>query len=302
MLDLKKFYGQKLHCAGLGEVLFDVFKEGPKIGGAPANFAYHANKLGLESCVISAVGEDELGELAIKLLKEKGLKLEIQKVNKPTGYVQVVVDAQGMPTYKFADDTAYDNLQANEQFLALASKIQVCCFGSLAQRNKVSQESILKFLQHMPQDLRLRVFDVNLRSNFFNEKTIFESLIECEIFKCNDEELPVLMKLLDVSGSTELDFYRYLNTLGIYGFIYTCGAQSSSVFINDEYSTLPTPKVQALSTVGAGDSFTATIIALLLKGKDLKTAHKLACEVSAFVCTKEGAMPEYPLSLKEKLL
>ncbi len=293
MLDLTKFKGQPLKCAGLGEVLFDVFKEGPRIGGAPANFAYHCSALGLNSVVVSAVGNDELGRRALQILQDFGLNTAVQTVDKPTGSVSVEVDKDGMPTYTFLSDTAYDNIACTDDFLQLAAGTQICCFGSLAQRSECSRRSIQRFLQTMDPDLRLRIFDVNLRQNFFSKETILSSLAETEIFKCNDEELPVLMKLLGLPAGDEHDFYHYLNSLGIYGFIYTCGAASSTVMLNAEVSTLPTPKVHAVSTVGAGDAFTASIITLLLKGKTLKEAHKLACRVSAFVCTQEGAMPRY---------
>lgn len=301
MLDLNAFRGRKLNCAGIGEVLYDVFDDGPRIGGAPANFAYHCRMQGLNAMAISGVGDDDLGHLAHKLFDEKQLPYYLETVARPTGQVRVSLDESGVPTYTFLMDTAYDNMEADEKLLNIARKTQVCCFGSLAQRSAKSAAAILAFLKAMPEELRLRVYDVNLRRDYFSREVVESSLSECEIFKCNDEELPVLMKLLEVKGQDERDFNAYLRSRGVYGFIYTCGADSSTVFLNDEVSHLKTPKVKAVSTVGAGDSFTATVITSLLKGYPLTKAHSLANTVAAYVCTVDGAMPEYPEALKAQL-
>lgn len=298
MLDFTRFSALPLKCAGLGEVLFDVYASGPKLGGAPANFAFHLKQMGLETLVISAVGRDELGQLARNLMALNFLPALLLDTEQSTGYVKVQLDAAGVPSYHFADNTAYDNIPEHEILMSLASQLNVCCFGSLAQRNEVSRRTIMKVLQAMPAGCRLRIFDVNLRSDFFTKEIIDQSLDCSEVFKCNEDELPVLCYMLGVKDATAEGFFRYLQQRGINCLIFTEGSKQSTVFINDEVSLLPTPKINAIDTVGAGDSFTASLIGMLLRGRSLKEAHARAVQVAAYVCTQRGAMPVLPQCLK----
>ncbi len=294
-LDLSHF--GTIYAAGLGEVLFDVYPQGPKIGGAPANFAFHAHQQGLESIVVSAVGDDDLGRLARSLLAVNYLPALLPEVPYPTGAVNVSLDDNGVPAYAFLENTAYDHLPLNEAVLNVAGRTRIACFGTLAQRGEESRQTIMAFLDAMPEE-KIRVFDINLRRSYYSKEIIAESLKRTDIFKCNEDELPILCKMAGLKKCDPTEYFKYLNDNGIFGLIFTEGAHQSTVMINHEVSVLPTPKVDAVDTVGAGDSFTATLIALLARGKDLGTAHFKACEVAAYVCTQKGAMPEILESLK----
>ena len=293
MLDFSKYYNHRIKCAGLGEVLFDVYPTGPKIGGAPANFAYHCRQNGLEAMAISSVGHDKLGFEARNLLAARFLPAMLMDNDKCTGYVQVTLNEKGVPTYEFADDTAYDNIPLTDVFLETVATLDMICFGSLAQRNKISHQSIMRILDTMKPG-SLRIFDVNLRRNFYTKEIIEESLKRTEIMKCNEDELPILCEIAGIKEPSADAYHEYLQSRGIDCFIFTEGSVQSTVYLNDEVSVEPTPKVQnVVDTVGAGDSFTATIISQLMQGATLKDAHKQAVKVAAFVCTQKGAMPDY---------
>ncbi len=303
MLDLKKFAGlNSINCAGLGEVLFDVYPQEAKLGGAPANFAYHCRQLGLNAMVISAVGADDLGERARQELAAKYLPALMPTVPFTTGYVQVSLSADGVPSYEFAENTAYDNIPFTELCARVAATTHIACFGTLAQRGTVSHQSVLKFLDTMPADLRLRVFDINLRSSYYSAQVIEQCLTRCEAVKCNEDELPTLCRFAGLPERSEATaYYAYLQSHGVNCLIFTEGAKQSSVFLNDEYSYVPTPRVDAIDTVGAGDSFTASLVSLLVKGYALKKAHQLATQIAGFVCTQRGAMPEFSAQIRDLL-
>lgn len=291
-------------CAGLGEILWDILPSGPRLGGAPANFTFHAKQMGLDSIAVSCVGNDDFGHKARELLKQADVKALIFESEKGTGYVKASLNERGVPTYDFARDTAYDHIPLNDELLEVARKTQVCCFGTLAQRQAdgSSRKAILAFLDAMPKN-SVRVFDINLRENFFSQEVILNGLKRCEVFKCNDDELPVLCKLLELGDLEPAAFADYLDKQhGIHQFIYTCGEHGSDIFYNGEHSHVPTPKIQVVDTVGAGDSFTATFVALTVQGVNFKAAHQFAVKVAAFVCTQNGAMPVLSSELKQEAL
>lgn len=292
-LSFSRFLNTKIKCAGLGEVLFDVFETGPKIGGAPANFAYHCRQNGLEAMIISSVGNDRLGFHARHLLANRFLPALLLENDKETGAVNVALNSEGVPTYTFVDDTAYDNIPYTIELEEIVDKLDMICFGSLAQRNALSHETIMKVLDSVHEGA-IRVFDVNLRCNYYSAKIIDESLKRTEIFKCNEDELPILVKLLDIKAKTPEEFFEYLKTRNIYCFVYTEGSVQSTVFLNEKISTLKTPKVKVVDTVGAGDSFTATLVSQLMQGESLAVAHQKAVDLAAYVCSMEGAMPDIP--------
>ena len=288
---------------GLGEALWDVLPEGKKIGGAPANFAYHVSQFGFDSRVVSAVGNDDLGDEILKVFKEKQLKHQLQTVNYPTGTVQVTLDDNGIPCYDIKEGVAWDNIPFTDDLKRLALSTRAVCFGSLAQRNEVSRTSINRFLDTMPDgEGQLKIFDINLRQGFFTKDIIRDSCQRCNVLKINDEELVAISRLFGYPGIDLQDkCWILLAKYNLKMLILTCGTNGSYVFTPGVVSFQETPKVPVADTVGAGDSFTATFTAALLKGKSVPEAHKLAVEVSAYVCTQSGAMPELPQVLKDKL-
>lgn len=286
---------------GMGEALWDVLPEGKKIGGAPANFAYHVSQFGLTSCVVSAVGPDALGKEIQENLTSKGLNHLIAEVPYPTGTVQVEIDQAGVPQYEIKENVAWDNIPYTAQLEALAKRTQAVCFGSLAQRNVVSRETIDRFLDAMPQtEDSLVVFDVNLRQGFYNKEILCNSMKRCNILKINDEELVTVSRMFGYPGIDLQDkCWILMGKYNLKMLILTCGINGSYVFTPGNVSFQPTPKVEVADTVGAGDSFTAAFIASILKGKSVAEAHSIAVRTSAFVCTKDGAMPVLPSDLTD---
>lgn len=284
---------------GMGEALWDVLPEGKKIGGAPANFAYHVSQFGLPSCVVSAIGDDTLGKEIIENFTSKGLNQLIAEVPYPTGTVHVEIDQTGVPQYEIKENVAWDNIPYSTELEQLAQHTKAVCFGSLAQRNVVSRNTINRFLDAMPQnDDSLVVFDVNLRQGFYNKDILCNSMKRCNILKINDEELVTVSRMFGYPGIDLQDkCWILVGKYNLKMLILTCGINGSYVFTPGNVSFQPTPKVDVADTVGAGDSFTAAFIASILKGKSVEEAHSLAVKVSAYVCTKNGAMPLLPPEL-----
>jgi len=283
---------------GIGEALWDMLPGGKKLGGAPANFAYHASQFGHEAIAVSAIGQDKLGEEIVDALEEHRLPYHLDRVEYPTGTVQVSLDDQGIPQYEIKTDVAWDNIPYTRELARLAADCKAVCFGSLAQRSPVSRESIGLFLEAVPEDC-MKVFDINLRQDFYGREVLEESFRRCDILKINDEELAVIASMFEVPGLTTEDKCRSLiETYKLKMLILTCGVNGSYAFYEGGMSFLETPKVTVADTVGAGDSFTGAFVGSLLNGKSVPEAHETAVRVSAFVCTQSGAMPEVPDSLK----
>ncbi len=288
---------------GMGEALWDMLPEGKKIGGAPANFAYHVSQFGLNSRVVSAVGEDELGAEILKNFQEKKLNCMIETVPYPTGTVQVELDSNGVPCYDIREGVAWDNIPFTSALEGLARQTQAVCFGSLAQRSVVSRETINRFIDAMPEsDTTLKIFDINLRQGFYTKDILCNSFRKCNVLKINDEELVTVSRMFGYPGIDLQDkCWILLAKYNLKMLILTCGVNGSYVFTPGNISFVETPKVEVADTVGAGDSFTAAFVASILKGKPVGEAHRLAVEVSAYVCTQNGAMPVLPDSLKDRI-
>ncbi len=286
---------------GLGEILWDVLPQGKQLGGAPANFAYHISQFGLEGRAVSAIGNDALGNEILTTLDARGMRYLIDKVDYPTGTVDVTLDANGVPCYNIREGVAWDNIPFTPELEAAARQSVAVCFGSLAQRNEQSRQTISKFLDTMPKgDNSYRIFDINLRQTYYNLTTIHNSLCRSNILKINDEEVAIVAKLFHLKNiSIQNMCCRLLTEYHLKMVILTCGTAGSYVFTPNEESFLPTPRVEVADTVGAGDSFTAAFIASIIKGKSIHEAHQIAVAVSAYVCTQNGAMPTLPAELKE---
>ena len=278
---------------GLGEILWDIFPERKVLGGAPANFAYHVSQFGFNGYAVSAIGDDLLGKEILENLEQKGLNYLIDKTAYPTGTVQVTLEKEGIPHYKILENVAWDNIPFTERTENLAKNTRTACFGSLAQRNDVSRTTIRKYLEAMPKD-SLKIFDINLRQNFYNKELIHESLKLANMLKINDEEILVVADLYGWSGEEQDICKRLLNEYKLDIIILTKGTEGSFVFTPRQTSSLPTPKVHVADTVGAGDSFTAAFVAAYMHGERIEDAHRLAVEVSAYVCQQHGAMPKLP--------
>ena len=290
----------KRYIVGLGEALWDVLPEGKKLGGAPANFAYHAGQFGLDTIAVSALGEDELAEETIDALKEHNLNYLMPRVPYPTGTVQVTLAEGGIPTYDIKEGVAWDNIPYTDEMAEIAKNARAVCFGSLAQRNKVSRENIRIFLADTPADC-LKICDINLRQQFYSKEILEDSFKLCNILKINDEELVVVNRMFGYDGlDMRQTCEKMVQDYGLKMLVLTCGTNGSYVFTDDGLTSFQdTPKVTVADTVGAGDSFTGSFCACIINGKPVQEAHKIAVKVSAFVCTQNGAMPIVPEELKK---
>lgn len=286
---------------GMGEALWDVLPEGRKIGGAPANFAFHAGQAGMDARVVSAVGRDALGDETLLTLQQKGLNTDaVARVDFPTGVVQVTLSEGGIPQYDICEGVAWDNIPFTPALDELARNAQAVCWGSLAQRSEVSRNCIYRFLDAMPSEQgRLKVFDINLRQHFYSIDVIEASCQRANVLKINEEELVILSELLRLGTPlVEQQCRLLMERFSLDMLVLTCGSNGSYIFTPVETSFRVTPLVQVADTVGAGDSFTATLVADLLKGAPVGVAHEHAVQLAAYVCTQQGAMAEWPEALR----
>ena len=301
------------YIVGIGEILWDMLPEGRRLGGAPANFAYHVSQFGLNSVAVSAVGRDEAGDAVIRELNtrttEEGNALQqptfrtmISRVDFPTGTVSINLDSAGVPQYDIHMPAAWDNIPFTPELKELAAQTRAVCFGTLARRCPVSHRTISDFVDAVPRgDGQWRILDINLRQHFYTRDIILHALEQCNILKINDEELAIISEMLPVP---ETDMrgkcLQLIRQFGLKFLILTCGTHGSYVFSSGSEipSFIETPHVTVADTVGAGDSFTAAFIAALIKGRTPLEAHRLAVDVSAFVCTCNGAIPVLPDTLR----
>jgi len=289
---------RKFVLVGLGEILWDMLPEGKQLGGAPANFAYHAQALGGQGVVVSCVGNDELGREIFSCLDELELDRQYISVDSshPTGTVTVELDEDGKPDYIIHENVAWDYIPSNPALLSLAAKTNAVCFGSLCQRSPVSQKTIGSFLATTSTDC-IRVFDINLRQSYFNREIINTMLELSNVLKLNDEELAVVANLLGITGS-EIDILSQLTErYGLHLIALTRGASGSRLYAQGEDSNHQGFPAQIADTVGAGDSFTAAMTLGLLNSKNLDTINEYANRVASFVCSQSGATPKLPDSL-----
>jgi fructokinase len=281
---------------GLGELLWDLFPDGKRLGGAPANFAYHAQALGGRGVVISCVGNDELGKEILASLRETGLDLRHIAVDgeHPTGKVSVKLDDSGRPDFTIHVNVAWDFMRLTPGLLDLAARTDAVCFGSLAQRSPVSRDTIQRFIEATRPDC-LRVFDINLRQSFYSGTIIRKSLDLCDVLKLNDDELPVLAELLSIAGEESEILDRLAGEFSLRAIALTRGERGSLLFTPEEKAEHPGfPPGRIADTVGAGDAFTAAMTIGMLQGKSLDDIAEHANRLASYVCSQEGAMPAIP--------
>lgn len=278
-------------------MLWDLFPEGKRLGGAPTNFCFHAHQLGADAYPASAVGRDALGREILDYLASKEIPCDYIALDDthPTGTVRVELE-QGKPHYEICNHVAWDFIPVSSQLLALAKQTDAMCFGSLAQRGPVSRATIQAFIGAMRPDA-LKICDVNLRQSFYSREILQSSLERANVIKVSDEELPVLATMFHLGGGVEdqLDALRSMFSLRLVA--YTRGAHGSLLVTADKTDNHSGHRAEAIDTVGAGDSFTATLCVGLLKGRPLKEINDHANRVAAFVCSQSGAVPRLPPEL-----
>lgn len=286
---------------GIGELLWDVLPSGPRMGGAPANFACHAQALGASGAVISSVGADDLGERLLFNLNELGVSTAglWKDGEAPTGTVDVALGRDGQPHFTIRDRVAWDRIVVHAPALQMMSQASAVCFGTLSQRAESSRQSIRELLR-ATRPAALRVFDANLRQHFYSRELIHESLGLANVMKLSDSELPVVAELLGLHGSVHEQLAALRERYGLRMIAYTRGAHGSLLWDGSEWSEHPGLPTQVKDTIGAGDSFTAAATLGLLQGWPLEEISATANAVAAHVCSCEGAIPPMPAVLRER--
>jgi len=291
------------YVIGIGELLWDCFPTYRRMGGAPANFAYHASQFGFDTLVVSAVGKDADGNALLDNLRLHKLDSYIERTDLPTGTVVVDTSNPNDPHYNINTNVAWGTILFTQELEEIAKNCRAVCFGTLAQYGSVSRNTIMQLLDTVPQGC-YKVYDINLRANpgmsLYDDETVVNSISKCNVLKVNLEELQYLSTLfsLDEKASVETRSKALIeNNPNVKILVVTMGTDGSWVFADNEASFEATPKVKLVDAVGAGDSFTGAFIGSILKGKTIKEAHQLAVKVSAYVCTQPEGMPAMPKEL-----
>ncbi|MDZ7638184.1 MAG: carbohydrate kinase [Bryobacterales bacterium] len=284
--------------AGLGEVLWDVYPTEETFGGAPANFACHCRALGADAAVVSAVGDDARGRGALRFLDERGVGTHGISILEglPTGAVLVTLDSDGKPAYDIREGVAWDAIPWTATLDEMAASADAVCFGSLGQRSPASRETIQRFLRATRPGC-LRVFDINLRQRYHSPELILLSLEAASVLKINDEELPALATQLKLAGSDDAQLRALVDRFSLRLAVLTRGPRGALMMSPEESSLASPPPVRIVSTVGAGDAFTASVVMGLLHNRPLDEINRRANEVAAYVCSQQGAVPPLPARL-----
>jgi fructokinase len=284
---------------GIGEILWDLLPSGPRMGGAPANFACHARALGADAQVVSRVGDDAAGSKLLENLIELGLPVTGISIDSthPTGSVGVKIMDDGQPEFTIEPDVAWDHLVSDQGLENLFACADAACFGSLAQRSAASARTIRGLLA-LTKPEALRIFDVNLRQNHFNAATIEASLDLANVLKLNDAELPRIASMLGIKGPVRECLTALVSRFGLRLVVFTRGGEGSILYDGVEWCEHPGLTVKVCDTIGAGDSFTAAVTMGLLKRWPIGRISEVATEVAAHVCSCPGAVPELPDSIR----
>lgn len=285
----------------VGELLWDVFPDGPRFGGAPANFA--CSSAGLSNghanvTLVSAVGNDELGKSALATLRDRGVDSSFVETNSfPTGRVDVSLDQHGVASYEFAENCAWDHIECSSELCEDASHADAICFGTLGQRSPVSQHSIRRLVLATPESA-LRILDVNIRQPYVSDALILESLSLANVLKLNEDELPIIAKLCGCEGSESTMLKSILRRFALRFVALTKGSRGSFLVSDQGENSHTGTRVPVVDTVGAGDAFTASMTLGLLAKHPMTTVLEYADRVASYVCQQAGASPEFPSDLK----
>lgn len=284
-----------------GEILYDVFPESERIGGAPLNVASRLSGLGISTEMISKVGDDEKGEKLISYLKSKNIKNEniAKDSDYTTGVVNVTLSAGGSATYEIAHPVAWDKIEISDAMKTAVKKADAFIFGSLVCRDEVSRNTLFQLLS----EAKYRVFDINLRPPFYEKEVLVKLMNQADFIKFNDDELFEIAEMIGSPYNSLEQNLQYLSeetntpticvTKGRHGAVLLKGGKR---FYNSGF------KVKVKDTVGAGDSFLASLIAGLLKEEDPQSTLDFACAMGALVAGEEGANPEIKIDKINKFM
>ncbi len=284
---------------GIGEILWDLLPSGKMLGGAPANFAYHANQLGAEGIPVSAVGDDELGSELTSDLKQLGVDTSYIQVNsdKPTGTVNVTF-SNNEPQYEIVENVAWDNLKLSDELLNLFTKADAVCFGTLAQRTKENRGVINALISELDSSC-IKYFDLNLRQSFYSKELIDHLIRLSDILKLNNDELEVISKIYKLNGNRIVRCRELIRKFELNMIVLTIGSEGSLIITAEDYSQSVPVVTKIEDTIGAGDSFSAAIVIGLLHNVEIHELNAFANEVSSHVCSQKGGTPILPENLKK---
>ena len=286
----------------IGEVLWDLFPDGTRFGGAPANFACHAAALGARVSMVSAVGDDARGMAALDMLQAYGIDTSLvqQIAGAPTGTVGVILNGSGKPTFEIHEGSAWDQLMWTVELPTRIADAGAIYFGTLGQRGEVSRATIRKAMSAAKDHGILRILDVNLRKPFYNPTLIRESVAQAAILKFSDDEISQVAVACGIAntGDPETILRALLGRFKLELVVMTRGAEGCLVVSANETIDQPGTPATVRDTVGAGDCFTAVLVVGLLRGDSLNAIARLACESAAAVCAQSGAVPEFLTSAK----
>lgn len=287
------------HVAGIGEILWDRFPDGDRLGGAPANFAFHAGQLGATSRIISRIGRDADGDRLAGLLEERDLSGDYLQRDPvyPTGIVRVELN-QGQPSYVIESPVAWDYLELTDELKSFASRLDAICFGTLAQRNAASRGTIQEIIR-LTSPNTLRVFDINLRQDFYTREIVEFGLSQASVVKCNDEEVSRLAELCGWQRRTEVVVSEIFKNYPVQWIAITKGAEGCEIHARDKMVRAVAPTVNCVDAVGAGDAFSAALVMGLLANRPLDEIACHANRVGAYVASQPGAMPRLPLEYQQ---
>ena len=293
---------KKFVLIGLGEILWDIFPEERKMGGAPANFAFYAKNLGENGIIVSRVGKDRDGDEILSRLRSAELETRYISFDKnhPTGTVTVSLDLRGIPCFTIHEGRAWEYLEMNRGLEALAARADAVCYGSLGQRSPVSRATVCRFLDGTRREC-LRIFDLNLRPPHYTRESIVDLLRRSRILKLNEDEIKSASQLLRISGRENEVAAALLSAYPLELVVLTRGERGSLIFSHNETVESPAARVEVADTVGAGDAFTAVVAVGLLRKRSLRHINTVANQVAAFVCAQHGAWAKLPDGLINSL-
>ncbi len=293
--------GKNLKAVAYGEVLWDVFANEKKIGGAPLNVALRMKTLGCEVAMISCVGNDEDGKAIKEQVKQLGLETDTIVVSEdfPTGLVNVTLNERGSASYEISYPSAWDKIELNDLARNSVANADVLIYGSLVCRDNVSRLALEEMLQKKVN----KVFDVNLRKPHYSYEMLERLMQSADFIKFNDEELlEITAAMASPFTSLEDNMNFIAERSKVTGMCVTRGKHGALLMWEGRLYENEGYPVEVADTVGAGDSFLAALIASLLSGKEPQYSIDFACAVGALVAESPGANPEISLSRIEKMM
>jgi fructokinase len=284
---------------GIGEVLWDLLPSGPQLGGAPANFAFHARQLGADVQVITRVGKDAYGRKILQRFHEMSITSSVVQMDDrlPTGTAAVSLDGNGVPQFVISENVAWDALSLTDKAIGAVQSANAVCFGTLAQRSQAAADTIQQLVANCSFS-SLRVVDLNLRQKFYTREVVEQSLEIANVVKLNELELVIVSQMFELRGSQSQRLEQLARQFELQIVALTRGENGSLLYQAGNWSDVPGIRTDIVDTVGAGDAFTAALVLGLLNKLSLENIHRIAVDIAGYVCSRAGATPVLPGHLR----